>query len=129
MVLKKNPIKVSSVSFSENTTFYYLRTLEELYALCSKNQPMFETESDYFVVKDFSVFRYIKPKTLPKILKVQSLELNPDYYGVKVGLSQNELFAFAKREQLFIFETEDSYIIPSAIVMFAKKEKPGKKHE
>jgi hypothetical protein len=130
MVLNRNKnrkIKIANVSFSLESTFYYMNSLQELEGLLEKNQPMFETDDGYFMVKGFSVFRYVKPETQPRILKAESLELNPDAYGVKVRLTKDKLFDFARKEQLFIFETGDSYIIPSSICMFAKKESGGEK--
>jgi len=122
MVLKK--IKVAGVSFSLESTFYYLPSLKELEDLLEKHQPMFESENDYFLVKGFSVFRFVKPESAPRILHVQSLTVNPDAYAVKVELTRDELFDFARREQLFIFEAQDCYVLPSSIYMFAvKKEK------
>jgi hypothetical protein len=104
-----------------------LNSLQELEELKDSKELLFETESDYFFVRIFSVFRVNKPETLPRILKVESLEVNPDSYGVKVRLTKDKLFDFARKEQLFIFETGDSYIIPSSICMFAKKESGGEK--
>ena len=126
MVLNRNKkiIKIANVSFCPEMTFYYLSSLPELEALKDSKHPLFESENDFFVVDGFSVFRFVKPETLPRILKVKSLELNPDYYGVKVELSLAQLFDFARKEQLFIFESGDAYYIPSSIMMFAlKKEK------
>jgi len=122
MVLNKNrKVKVASVSFSLESTFYYMNSLQELEELMDKKQPLFESDNDYFIVNGFNVFRYVKPETQPRILKVEKLELNPDYYGVKAELTKTQLFEFAKKELIFIFETEDSYIIPSTICLFAKK--------
>lgn len=125
MVLGKNRrIKVAGVSFSLESTFYYLNSLKELEDLMEKRQPMFESDTDFFMVKGFSVFRFLKPESAPRILKVESLTVNPDAYAVKVQLSSEALFDFAKRESLFILETEDCYVLPSSIYLFAlKKEK------
>jgi len=127
MVLGKNrKIKVQGVSFSMESTFYYLNSLEELEGLMEKHQPLFESDSDFFMVKGFSVFRYVKPGTQPRILKVENLQLNPDSFGAKVEMTKENLFDFVRKEQLFIFETSDSYILPGSICMFAKKEKEPK---
>ena len=122
---RNKKVKITNVSFSENMSFYYLNSLEDLESLCSEDQRLFESPSDYFIVDGFQVFRFVKPETQPRVLRVENIELNPDYYGVKAQLSQAQLFDFAKREQIFIFETEDSYVIPSTICLFAKKEKGG----
>jgi len=122
MVLSRNrKVKVASVSFSLESTFYYMNSLQELEELMDKKQLLFESDNDYFIVNGFNVFRYVKPETQPRILRVESLELNPDAYAVKVELSKDKLFDFARREQLFIFECGDTYYLPSAIMMFAKK--------
>ncbi len=125
MVLNKNRrIKVQGVSFSMESTFYYMNSLPELEGLLERNMPIFESDNDFFIVKAFSVFRFVKPESAPRILKVQKLEVNPDAYAVKVQLSREALFDFARRESLFIFETEDCYVLPSSIYLFAlKKEK------
>jgi hypothetical protein len=126
MVLNRNKnrrIRVSGASFSLESTFYYMSSLEELEGLLERNQPMFESDTDFFLVKGFSVFRFVKPETLPRILKVESLTVNPDAYSVKIELSKAELFSFAQKEQLYLFETNDSYVLPSSLYMFAMKEK------
>jgi len=123
MVGKNRRIKVQAVSFSMESTFYYMETLKELEGLLERNQPLFESDCDYFAVKGFSVFRFVKPETLPRILKVESLTVNPDAYAVKVELTKDRLFDFARREGLFIFETSDSYVMPSSLYLFAMKEK------
>jgi len=120
---KNRRIKVQGVSFSMESTFYYMETLKELEGLLERNQPLFESDCDYFAVKGFSVFRFVKPESAPRILHVQSLTLNPDAYAVKIELSKAELFSFARKEQLYLFETNDSYVLPSSLYMFAKKEK------
>jgi len=124
MVLNRNKnrrIRVSGASFSMESTFYYLNTLEELEGLLEKHQPMSESDTDFFIVKGFSVFRYVKPDTVPRILKVESLELNPDLFPTKVQLTKDNLFDFARKEQLFIFETEDGFYLPGSVCMFALK--------
>ena len=124
MVLSRNrKVKVASVSFSLESTFYYMNSLQELEELMDKKQLLFESDNDYFIVNGFNVFRYVKPETQPRILRVESLELNPDAYAVKVELNKDKLFDFARREQLFIFECGDTYYLPSSIMMFAKKVK------
>ena len=124
MVLGKNRrIKVQGVSFSMESTFYYMETLKELEGLLERNQPLFESDCDYFAVKGFSVFRFVKPESAPRILKVESLTVNPDAYAVKVELTKDRLFDFARREGLFVFETSDSYVMPSSLYLFAKKER------
>ncbi|MCJ7635406.1 hypothetical protein MUP77_23830 [Candidatus Bathyarchaeota archaeon] len=120
-------IKVAGVSFSLESTFYYLNSLKELEDLMEKRQPMFESDTDFFMVKGFSVFRFLKPESAPRILKVESLTVNPDAYAVKVELTKDRLFDFARRESLFIFETSDSYVMPSSLYLFAKKESGGEK--
>ena len=123
MVLNKNKrVKVANVSFASEMTFYYLDSLRELEELRDSKELLFESETDFFIVRAFNVFRVVKPQTMPRILECKSLELNPDAYAVKVELSRDKLFDFARREQLFIFECGDTYYLPSSIMMFAKKE-------
>jgi hypothetical protein len=98
-------------------------SLDELVWLRGKNQPIFESESDFFLVNEHMVFRYLKPDAKPRILKAQKVELNPDHFSAKIELTVEELFKFAKNERTFLLESSDCYIIPSDTVMFAYKGK------
>ena len=115
------PIRVYHASFPEDAVFLDFLSLEELKSLGDKNHPVFEDADSSFVVDDNTVYRYLKPDAFPKVMKTEHLEVNPDSVSVKLELTQEQLFNFARKEQLLIFETADGWWIPSSICMYAKK--------
>jgi len=91
--------------------------------LRESNQPLFESENDIYLIKGKFVFRYVKPDSKPRIMRVESLQLNPDHYSAKIELSLKDLTAFANRERLCLFETEDGFYLPGECVIYASKQK------
>jgi hypothetical protein len=83
---------------------------------------IFDTPSELCLFAKDICFRYNKP-TLPHILKVEKLELNPDGYPCKVSMTQTNLFSLAKKGALDVLETSDGfYIVTSSLVFYSVKE-------
>ena len=89
---------------------------------------LIETPRDYYLVssKGRMAFHYAKPNCLPRMLRVEKLELNPDNFSAKVELEESTLLNFARKESLFVFEAKDGYYIPTASFCFFAKKEGGK---
>jgi hypothetical protein len=120
---QRQPIKVQWCEVPGDITISDVESLTRLYELADKNQLFLETDTEYFLLdqKGHVCFRYVKPDSKPRIIHATTLEMNPDRFTGKVELSEAELFQFAKKESLFLFETQDSFVIPSDVMFWAKK--------
>lgn len=117
----RKTIRIERIDLPYDLVLSDVKTLEDLEQLCRHGESLLESDTDYYLVRGFMAYRFSKPEAKPRIIKAQQLELNPDAYRVKVELTLEQLFAFAKIERLFLFETEDGYYIPSDTILFAKK--------
>jgi hypothetical protein len=121
---KLNRIKVENVELPLDMIECDVDSKDKLETI-RHGQILIETPNDFYLVssKGNMAFHYSKPGP-PKIMAVEKLELNPDSFSYKVELSQKTLFDFAKKEGLFIFETDEGYYLPSSeLVFFSKKGK------
>jgi hypothetical protein len=116
-------IRIARVDLPLEFVITDVENAKQLEELREPNQPLFESDQDIFLIKPGIAYRFQKPNSRPRIVTVKKLELNPDRYSAKIELSLEELFAFARRERLFLFETQDGFYIPSEVVMYAVKEK------
>jgi hypothetical protein len=87
---------------------------------------VFDTKDETMLVSKNGVcFRYSKP-TLPRFIKIENLELNPDAFPVKCLMIQKAMFDFARREGMDVLEAKNEFfIIASGGMVFhcAKDEK------
>ena len=117
----KGTIRIEGIELSDFVNILNMPTLESLTALQSRNDYLLETENDYFLLKHDVVFRFVKPRAKPRILKTSEIIINPDSFNAKVTLSSEELLDFALMERIPVFETKNQFIIPSSIMLVAEK--------
>lgn len=121
-------LKVESVDLHSDMIISEVDSPEKLKELDPKHL-FIETPEAFFAIlpKEDVVFRYTKLSSLPRIIKVEKLELSPDAYSMKAELSQHALFEFAKRYGFSLLETSDAfYIYGEGAVFYAKKESQEK---
>ena len=78
---------------------------------------LFDTPTELCLFSKGICFRYNKP-SLPHIIKVEKLELNPDGFPVKIQMTKKGLFDFAKKSALDVLETTEGYFIVSSSLVF-----------
>lgn len=78
---------------------------------------LFDTPTELCLFSKGVCFRFNKP-SLPRIIKVEKLELNPDYYPAKIEMKQQDLFNFARKQALDVLETSEGYYIVSNTLVF-----------
>lgn len=125
--------KALAVEFIELPTSMILSEVDcpERFEELEQDHILLETPNELFAIdqKGEVAYRYTKPKAQPRIIKVRNLELSPDSFSIKAELSQPGLFEFAKRQCLYLFETDDGFYIPSdSVVFYAKKERGENNH-
>lgn len=69
------------------------------------------------------IYRAMKSTARPKIVQVSSMQINQDSFTAQVELSEKELFEFAMRENLLVFELPTEWVIPAGVFMKAAKVK------
>jgi len=124
--IKRNiqPLKVTRVDIPYEYVLSDVQDRNILELMCKGKENVFlETEEALYLLGSSSVFRFIKPEGLPLIIPAENLEISPDHVQAKIQLSKETLFAFAKRERVFLFETNSEFCIPGETFMFAKKER------
>ena len=118
----KKTLKVDSLDLGENVTILNLPSLDKMAELRASNESIIETDRDYFLIHSDLAYKVLKKEAMPEILKTKSLSFNPDHCSAKVQLDVKDLLAFALNNNILVFETQDEYIIPSEMVLTAKKE-------
>lgn len=118
------PIQAEFIELPSEMVISQVDSLERFKAIDKHGQICIETPNEVYVLKGPVAFRYEKPSAKPHIINVESLELNPDHFTLKVTLTKDQLFSFARRQQIILFEAADGYYIPNGEVIFqAKKER------
>jgi len=119
----KKIVRISNIELSDFMCILNIDNFSRLVSLQKPDETILETDREYFLIHENLAYRCFKEKAMPKTLKVNSLELNPDGFSVKVCVEKDVLLSFALRNNMLVFETEDQYVIPTDIYLFAKKEK------
>ena len=114
-------LKIDSLDLSGNVTVLNVDTIQKLSELCKRNDCVFETQREFFLLKDGLAFRAVKDDGKPKTLTCTEIYLNPDFWSVKVVMTPEQLLRFAVQNNVTVFETETEYIVPSDIFLTAKK--------
>jgi len=117
----KRTIKVEGIEFSDSLNILNVDSLQRLTELQARGEFLLETPEGVYLLKPGVAFRYLKPEAKPKILKAMEIIVNPDAASFKVTLNPQELLSFALKERIPVFETETEYIIPSDVMLIAKK--------
>ena len=114
-------LKIDSLDLSGNLTVLNVDSFQKLSELCKGNEYLFETDREFFLLKEGAAFRCVKNNGKPKTLKCSEIFINPDSYSVRVIMKVEHLLEFALKNNLVLFETETEYIIASDIFLTAKK--------
>jgi len=118
---KPKIVAISKVMYPENFLEFLVpkKTLLEI----AKNK-MYETPREFCIIIKDHVYRSLKTNATPHIFKTASLHVHAHYAKVKAQVDQETLFNFANENGLVLFETPDSFVLPSEMMMLiAKKEK------
>lgn len=124
---KPKVVIIDKVLYPEDFTEFLvpMKTLREV----AKNK-VYETPRESFVIIEDHVYRSLKADAKPVILKTDSLHLHANYGKVKAQVSQETIFQFANENSLTLFETPDSFVLPSErMMLIAKKEKEKEAEE
>jgi hypothetical protein len=120
---KPKHVKVDNIELPSDVILSDVDSLEKLNNI-QNGQVILETEKDlYLLDKEGMAFRYAKPNCLPQIMKCEKIEVHPDHFSVKVQLSQDALFEFARKQSLILFETNDGFYVPSSEIVFFSNKK------
>lgn len=117
----KRITKVEEIELSPDLSVLYVSSFARMVRLCGEKDCLLETNDSFFLLKGAVAFRCLKEKARPKILKTSEIWLSPDVVSVKAVVSEEELLSFAVKNGLCVFETGDSYLIPSDVTLMAKK--------
>lgn len=119
---KTKIIKVQSIEFPDLPEF--LVSNSTLQAL-SKHETIIETPSDFSLITEDAIYRAIKPKGKPQIIRIRSLQVHPDQ-NLKANLDKATLLKFALAKHLLVFETENGeLVIPMPGLVFIAKKGEG----
>jgi hypothetical protein len=124
--MNKNIIrKVTMIDLSDETNLLQVDSLEELKAIRKPTELIYETPRDFFILRDDEgcAYRVIKQPPQPIILKVSELSISPDSTHISVKLSISDLFQFAVRSSVIIFETSDKLFALGEPLLYADKER------
>jgi len=121
----KKIVRISSIDLSDFVCILNIDNFPKLLRLQGANEIVLETDREYFLIHENLAYRCLKEGALPKMLRVNSLEVNPDAFSIKVCMEKDELLSFALKNNVLVFETRDQYLIPTDIFLYANKRKGG----
>jgi hypothetical protein len=123
--MKNKTIRISSLDLAYEMNVLNIDSLEKLNAIQNKKDLLLETDQEFFVLRENVAFRCLKPNAMPKMLKVQTIEINPDAFSTKIQVEPEDLLRFAVKNNALVLETTEQYLLPTEIFIFANK-KEGK---
>lgn len=119
--MKHRRVLVESIELSDQLSLVNVGSLKKLQSLQKQDEVLIETPNSMWLLQGLTAYRHIKPHSMPRILHTNDLQLSPDHASGHACISCEELLRFAVENNLSIFETETSYILPGEVTLTAKK--------
>jgi len=87
----------------------------------SKHRQLVETPGDFHIILEDTIFTWVKPNGIPKILQVNALEIHPDSVGITIHLNREDLFQLANTHRITVIETDHEFVIPLGPMTYIAK--------
>ena len=113
--------KITSLELSDMVSIINVPSLAKLVELQQAKDWLLESDDSYFLLKTRVCLRSWKKNARPKTIKILGFEVHPDY-PLRVKISSEDLFDFALKHNISLFEAPDTYVLPGdGLMMVAEK--------